>query len=70
MEKKATVLKRSASRGDLARTATSIDPAILWDIERRKREIEKDDRVPLYVPLPERGPPEVPRKETEFVIEF
>lgn len=47
-----------------------IDPAIIWDIERRKREIEKDDRLPLYVPLPEYEPEVPAKKEIEYVIEF
>lgn len=47
----------------------TIDPAIIWDIERKRREIERDDRPALYVPLPEYEP-EPPKKDTEYVIEF
>lgn len=40
-----------------------------WVIERRKPEVEQDQRLPLYLPeppLPERAP----ERETEFVVEF
>lgn len=46
-----------------------IHPAIIKEIERRKRESEIDNRLPLYVPVPEREP-EAPKKKTEYVITF
>lgn len=45
-----------------------IHPAIIWDIERKRRELERDDRPALHIPLPEYEPE--PPKETEDVIEF
>lgn len=46
-----------------------IHPAIIWDIERKRRELERDDRPALYVPLPEYEP-EPPTREIEYVLEL
>lgn len=46
----------------------TIHPAIIWDIERRRRELEVDNRLPLYIPMP--GPEPKAPAETEYVIEF
>ena len=49
---------------------TQLEIAILWKIEKEKRERER--RVPLYVPLyePPPKPPEPENNEIDFEIKF
>jgi hypothetical protein len=48
----------------------TIHPAVIWEIERRRREHEVDNRLPLYVPMPEHEPEKPEKREVEYVIEF
>jgi len=45
-----------------------IHPSMIWEIERRRREHDVDNRLPLHVPMPEREKPE--KRDVEYVIEF
>jgi hypothetical protein len=47
-----------------------IHPAVIWEIERRKREHDADKRSPLYVPPPEPEPTTPETREVEYVIDF
>jgi hypothetical protein len=45
-------------------------PWMIWDIERRKREVEIDNRLPLTIEIPHPSPDEKREKEIEFVIYY
>ena len=59
-------LSPTGKRNDM----NTIHPAVIREIERRRREHEADKRLPLYVPVPEREPKKSENREVEYVIEF
>ena len=47
-----------------------IRPELIWELERRRRKRDADNRLRLTVPAPERAPDMSKAREVEYVFEF